>query len=294
MKYRSSVSRKAFLGLDYIIIIAAAIMCLFPLVHILAISLSSSAAATAGLVKLWPVDFTLKSYEYIMNKPEFFDSFLISIKRVLLGVPVNMIFTVLIAYPLSKNIQEFKARNVYAWILLVTMIFNAGLIPWYVVVNKTGLIDKIWALIIPSAVPVFNVILLMNFFKELPKEIDESARMDGAGHFRILVQMYLPISLPALATVTLFATVHHWNSWFDGLILMNSSKNYPLQSYLRTIVISTDTMEMSSKNMATLALVSDRTSKAAQLFLAMIPILCVYPFLQRYFMKGLVLGSVKG
>lgn len=155
--------------------------------------------------------------------------------------------------------------------------------------------DSIWALILPNAVPVFNVILLMNFFRGLPKEIEEAAFIDGAGHWTQILKIYLPLSTPAIATVTLFMTVGHWNGWFDGLIYMNSPKNYPLQSYLRTIIVEQEmTMLTSSEMLQSMNEISDRTLKAAQVFLAALPILAVYPLLQRYFMKGLVIGSIKG
>jgi putative aldouronate transport system permease protein len=154
--------------------------------------------------------------------------------------------------------------------------------------------DSIWALLIPSAVPVFNVILLQNFFKTIPAEIEESAYIDGAGHWVNLIFMYLPLSTPALATLSLFVVVGHWNAWFDGLIFMNRPENYPLQSYLQTVVVQRDLKAISIKDISDIIGVSERNSKAAQIFIAMMPILLVYPFLQRYFTKGIVLGSVKG
>ena len=162
------------------------------------------------------------------------------------------------------------------------------------VVRYLGLRDNILALILPGAVPVYFMILLMNFFRELPQEIEEAAYIDGAGYWTSLWKIYIPLSKPALATVTLFIVVGHWNSWFDGLIYMNSMENYPLQSYLQTTVIGVDFNRASLSNLASLAEVSDRTFKAAQVFVGSLPILIVYPFLQPFFIKGLVLGSVKG
>lgn len=164
-------------------------------------------------------------------------------------------------------------------------------------VRIAGLIDSIWALILPGAVSVFSIIVLMNFFRELPKEIEEAAFIDGAGHWRTLWQIYFPLSIPALATLTLFNAVGHWNSWFDGLILMNNTQNYPLQSYLQTVVVRFDTellSRLSTEEVKMLGEISNRTTKSSQIFVASLPILIIYPFLQRYFMSGLVLGSVKG
>jgi len=264
------------------------------MINVLAVSLSSSSAAAAGYVKLWPVDFTLDSYKYALSKPEFVRAFIVSLKRVALGYVINILLCILVAYPLSKSKKTFKWRDFYAWFFIITMLFNGGLIPTYMVVRYLGLRDNILALILPGAVPVYFMILLMNFFRELPQEIEEAAYIDGAGYWTSLWKIYIPLSKPALATVTLFIVVGHWNSWFDGLIYMNSMENYPLQSYLQTTVIGVDFNRASLSNLASLAEVSDRTFKAAQVFVGSLPILIVYPFLQPFFIKGLVLGSVKG
>jgi putative aldouronate transport system permease protein len=173
------------------------------------------------------------------------------------------------------------------------MLFGGGLIPWYMIIKDTGLMDTIWALVIPSAVPVFNVIVLLNFFRGLPKELEESAKLDGAGYFGVLWRIFVPLSMPSLATLLLFAVVAHWNSWFDGLILSNRTEHYPLQSFLQTIIIKLDPAYLTPRDAELHALVNDRTSRAAQIFVAAFPILIVYPFLQRFFIKGIVLGSVK-
>ena len=271
-----------------------AVVCLFPIVHILALSLSSASAAGSGLVALWPVDFTISSYQFVLENPAFGKSFLISLLRVLVGVPVNMILTIMVAYPLSRSREEFPARTYFVWFFLITVLFSGGLIPSYMVVQQTGLIDKFWALIIPGALPVFNVILLANAFRGIPKELEEAAAMDGAGHWTNLFKVLLPLSLPTLATVTLFVAVAHWNSWFDGLIYMNSPDKYPLQSYLQTVVINPDPRMLTERDLDLLKIISNRTTRAAQIFIAMVPILVVYPFLQGYFTTGIKLGSVKG
>jgi len=287
-------SRRTFIAFNYTFLIGLALLCLLPLVHVLAVSLSSSGAATAGLVKLWPVDFTWKSYEFALSKPEFLRSFVVSLQRVALGTMVNMTLAILIAYPLSKETSVFRLRTFYAWYFVITILFHGGLIPWYMTIKWTGLLGSMWALILPGAVPVFNVILLLNFFRGLPRELEESALVDGAGQWTTLWKIFVPLSLPALATIGLFTVVGHWNSWFDGLILMKHPDQYPLQSYLQTVVIQGDTSLMGFDNIEDLALISERTARAAQIFIGALPILCVYPFLQRFFVSGIVLGSVKG
>jgi putative aldouronate transport system permease protein len=271
-----------------------AILCLFPIVHTLALSLSSATAAASGRVTIWPVEFTLQSYRFVLDNPAFIRSFGVSLLRVLVGTPVNMILTILVAYPLSRSNNEFRMRGFFVWFFLITVLFSGGLIPWYMVIRQTGLIDSFWALIIPGALPVFNVILLTNSFRSIPKELEEAAAMDGAGHWTVLFRVLLPLSLPILATLTLFVAVFHWNSWFDGLILMNSPDKYPLQSYLQTVVVNPDPRMLTERDLALLQIISNRTTRAAQIFIAMIPILAIYPSLQRYFTTGIKLGSVKG
>lgn len=294
MRNQISTSRKTFSLFNYIVLGFTAFICILPLINVLSVSFSSSSAAAAGYVKLWPVEFTLDSYKYALSKPEFLQAFIVTVKRAIVGYGINMILCIFVAYPLSKEKRDFRWRNVYAWFFIVTMIFSGGLIPLYMVVRYLGLRDNLLSLVLPGAVPVYFVILLMNFFRELPHEIEEAAYIDGAGYWTSLWRIYLPLSKPALATVSLFVLIGHWNSWFDGLIFMNALENYPLQSYLQTTVIGVDFGRMSVAQLSSLAEVSDRTFKAAQVFLAILPILIVYPFLQPFFMKGLVLGSVKG
>lgn len=289
-----SVGRKIFMTFNYVLLTLTAMVCLLPLINVLAVSFSSSNAAAAGYVKLWPVEFTTASYEYALYKPQFMQAFMISLRRVVLGYVINMSVIILTAYPLSKEKTTFHARGYYAWVFIVTMMFSGGLIPTYMTIRNLGMLDTIWALVLPGAVPVFNVVLMMNFFRSIPHEIEEAAFIDGAGQWTTLFKIYLPLSLPSLATISLFVLVNHWNSWFDGIIYMNHTYNYPLQSYLRTIIISPDIQSMTSSEELVMSEISERTYKAAQIFLAAVPILCVYPFLQRYFMSGLTMGSVKG
>ncbi|MFD1135241.1 carbohydrate ABC transporter permease [Paenibacillus urinalis] len=295
--HHTTKAYRCFIIFNYVILTILALLCLFPIVNILAISFSSSEAVKAGSVTFWPVDFTLSSYQYILEHKQFLNSFGTSLLRVVLGVLVNLVCTILVAYPLSKEADKFRSRTVYAWIFVFTMLFSGGLIPGYLIVKEAGLLDSIWALILPGAVPIFNVLLMLNFFRGLPKELEEASWMDGAGHLRTLWSVYLPISLPSIATVTLFALVGHWNAWFDGMIYMKSPDHYPLATYLQSMLqqvqtISTDSMTF--EDAALLNQISDRTTQASQIFLSVIPILLIYPFLQRYFVHGLVVGSVKG
>ncbi len=283
-----------FACVNTVFLIAIALACLLPLVHIIALSFSSSSAAAAGYVKLWPVDFTLASYKFTAAREAFWRSMGISLERIAIGTPLNLLLTIMVAYPLSKSAQQFRFRLVYAWVFFLTMLFNGGLIPWYITIKQLHLLDSIWALVLPGAVPAFSIVLLLNFFRAVPRELEESAVVDGAGQWTTLWRIYVPISKPAIATLALFSMVEHWNSWFDGLILMGDPVRYPLQSYIQTIVVQMNLGSMSMEELKNLALISDRTLKASQIFLGSLPIIVVYPFLQRFFVKGIVLGSVKG
>ncbi|MEV5025637.1 carbohydrate ABC transporter permease [Paenibacillus sp. LPE1-1-1.1] len=291
---RRTPSRLLFLFANYIFLALFSLTCLFPIIHMAAMSLSSNAAVTAGWVTVWPVGFNLDSYKYIFSNHIFMNTVGVSFQRLILGVLLSLSLTVLAAYPLSKSNLKFRSRSVYSWFFVVTMIFNGGLIPTFMVVKETGLMDSIWALVLPSAVNVFNIVLMLNFFRTQPAELEESAQMDGAGTWRTLWSIYLPISKPSLATIALFTIIFHWNSWFDGMIYMNSPSHYPLQTYLRTVIVARDLTNMNANDLSLIANISNRTVLAAQLFVSMLPVLCIYPFLQKYFVKGLVLGSVKG
>lgn len=290
---QQTITEKVGYTLLLIILILITLTCLAPIWHMVAISFSDNTVVSAGLVTFIPKQFSLAAYEYILNDERFFQAFGVSIQRVLLGGAINFVLTVLAAYPLSKEKSEFPARDKLMWIFIFTMMFNGGLIPWYMTVKMTGIMDSIWALVLPGAVPVFNVVLLMNFFRAIPKEVGEAAKMDGAGAFTIMWKVYVPMSMAAIATVTLFSIVTHWNAFFDGMILINTPSGQPLQTYIRSLVVLPVSAEMSSENLEELMKLSEKTFSAAKIVVTMIPVLIVYPFLQKYFVSGITLGSVK-
>ncbi|MET3849283.1 putative aldouronate transport system permease protein [Paenibacillus sp. OAE614] len=293
MVMKPSFGRRVFLVSNLLFLVFISLLCLMPIIHILAISFSSGSAAAAGKVALWPVEFTTAAYDNVFGKPEYLRAFGVSIERVVAGTALSMLLTIVTAYPLSKDLNAFRLRTVYAWIFVFTILFNGGLIPTYLTIKSLGLIDSLGALVLPAAINVFNVILLLNFYRNLPKELEDASRIDGAGHFATLWKIYVPLSLPALATTGLFTMVGHWNSWFDGMLYMNHPENYPLQTFLQTVIIKMDFRFIKSDNVELMLQLSDRTSRAAQIFVAAFPILIVYPFLQRFFIKGIVMGSVK-
>lgn len=276
------------------LLILTFIICALPLLNVVALSFSGKEAALAGKVSLWPVDFTLTSYEYLLQETRFFRAFGVSVVRVLLGGGINVLMCLTMGYALSQETSIFPSRNRYMWILIFTMLFNGGVVPWYFAVQYTGIMDTIWALVIPGAVPAFNVILIMNFFRNLPKPIRESAQLDGAGEFSLLVRIYIPLAVPAIATITLFSIVAHWNNFFDGMLLINTSDRIPLQTYIQSLTIRTS--DISSLGLTAdqmMQRMSQRTFNSAKIVISTIPILVVYPYVQKYFVTGITLGSVK-
>ena len=296
MQYKTRANR-IFHFVNIFILAVVSLLCVLPFINLLAISFSDSAAVAAGAVGFTPVDFTLSAYEYALKGGKFIRALFISFERVFLGVGLNLILMVLTAYPLSKTRTKVAGRNIYMVYFVITMLVSGGMIPTYLVVTGLGLKDTIWALILPGALPVYNMVILMNFMRGIPEEIEEAAAIDGASPFQILTRVLLPILKPALATVGLFCIVTHWNDWFSGMIYMNNPDNYPLQTYLQSLLQNFEQLlrtQSSQDIQALLAQMDARTGRAAQLFLGAIPVMVIYPFLQKYFTKGLVLGSVKG
>lgn len=291
IKYKTTENRLFDFVVTFLLVLLG-LLCLLPLLHVLALSLSSKNAAVAGRVGFWPVEFTLASYEYLLQDARFFQAFLVSVKRVILGGGINLILTILMAYPLSLEKEEFPSRDRYMWFTIFCMLFGASVVPWYFVIKETGLLDSIWALVIPSGVPVYNVILLMNFFRNQPKAIKESAKIDGINQVQMMFLICVPLAKPAIATVTLFSVVGHWNNFFDGMLLINTPAKVPLQTYIQSLVINmSDTSKLSTEQL--INMMSQRTFNSAKIVIATIPILVIYPFMQKYFVTGITLGSVK-
>lgn len=294
MVQSKSLSYRIVTFFIYVMLIVAAFLSLAPLVNTIAISFSSKTAAMSGMVSFWPVEFSLSSYEKIMKDHAFWQAFMVSIKRVILGGGLNLILVILMAFPLSRSVKQFKYRNLYMWFLVFNMLFSGGIVPTYFVVSKLGIMNSIWALILPGAVPIFNVILMMNFFKGIPDSLEEAAIIDGASPLTVLWKIFLPISLPSIATITLFIIVGHWNAFFDGLIYINDQAKIPLQSYLQQLVLATQQTDgLTAEELASVANLSSMTLNSAKVLVSLVPILMIYPFLQRYLINGLVLGSVK-
>ena len=246
MKKYKSWKNRAFDAVVLVLLLLFGLSCLIPIMHVVALSLSSKNAALAGRVYLWPVELSFSPYKVLLTDAKFMQAMWISIQRVVLGGGLNLVLTVITAFALSQDEKDFPGRKVYMWFLIFAMMFGASLVPWYFIIKATGLMDSIWALVIPGALPVYNTILLMNFFRNLPREIKESALLDGIDPVQMMMKICVPLALPAIATVTVFSVVGHWNNFFDGLLLMNTPSNMPLQSYIQTLTNSNIDVSSSS------------------------------------------------
>ena len=291
---RFGVAYEVFNAFNLLFLVVLALLCLLPLVNILSISLSNATNAAAGDVTLWPVKFTWSAYIVAFSNRFFWSSMRISLERVVLGTALTMVMNIITAYPLSRDSSYFRARRYWIWYFFFPTLFGGGLIPTFLIVKFTGLYDTIWALIVPGCAGIWNCILMLNFFRQLPKELEEAAFMDGAGHLKVLMNVIVPVSKPVLATVMLFTMVGHWNDWFGAYVYASKPQNYPLQTYLMSLLNLDVTRVTDFKQRQLLERMSPKTLRAAMVFITALPILLVYPFLQKYFAKGLVLGSVKG
>ena len=299
MKIKKSKGRIAFEVINYTILGLLALMCIFPFIHLLAVSFSADEFTSKGEVFLLPKGFTLQAYEYLAQKKEFFTALGISVLRTVIGTAISLIVIVMTAYPLSKTDGRFKGRTVFTWFFLITMFLGGGLFATYFLYKQLGLLNSFLVYILPGACDVWFVLMLMNFFRGIPKEIEEAALIDGAGQFSVLFKLYIPLAMPSIATIILFTAIGQWNSWFDGIMFMNDPSKYPLQSYLYTMIISSDPTKQSGftltpEQLEALKNIGGKNLQSAQIFLGILPIALVFPFLQRFFVKGITVGSVKG
>ena len=277
-----------------VFLVIAALLCVYPMWYTLAVSFSSKAAVSAGKVWLLPSGFNLGSYKKLLADNQFFRSFLVSVERVAVGCSLNMLLMALTAYPLCLPREKFPWGKAYIWFFVANMLLSGGMIPAYIVVRNYHLLNSFWSMILPGALPIYNMILLVNFFRNVPYELNEAATIDGAGPLQILFRIYVPVSLPSLACLLLFAFVGHWNSYFDGLLYINDLAKQPLQTYIYQISAVLDPQNMTPEQLREASKLSDLTLNSAKVVIAMIPIMALYPFLQKYFVTGMTLGSVKG
>lgn len=289
MKKKITVGHAVIVG----ILILLALVSIYPMWYTLIVSLSDKVPVEAGNVTLLPKEFTPNSYTRLLRDTSFIASFFVSVKRVVLGCSLNMLMLVLTAYPLCLPQNRFPAAKYYKWFFFINMLFSGGMIPSYVLMRQYNLFDTIWVLVLPGAVPLWNLILLINFFRIVPYSLNESATIDGANPLQVLFRIYIPLSLPSLACLLLFQFVGHWNAYFDGLIYIRDAAKQPLQTYIYQISTHIDFQTMTSDQIIEALKTSDKTLNAAKVIIAMVPILCMYPLLQRYFITGMTLGATK-
>ncbi|WP_240761979.1 carbohydrate ABC transporter permease [Paenibacillus thalictri] len=281
--------RYMFQAINVLIMVVLAAAAIFPFIHVLARSLSDEAAITSGKVVMLPVDMTWLAYEAVIHNAGMNQAFLFTAYLTVVGTLVNLLLTVFGAYPLSK--PGLIGRKGIWMFILFTMFFSGGIVPTYLVVKALGLLDSVWALIFPIAISTFNLIIMKTFFQGMPVELDEAAKLDGATDIGILFRIMLPLSLPIIATLTLFYAVDHWNEFYHALLYNSDSSKFTLQLKLRELVLQGQTaqlMEGSSQQN-----IPKESLKAASIMYATLPILVVYPWLQKYFVKGALIGSLK-
>lgn len=281
---------KLFNMFNIILLAAIGLSMVLPLIHIIAQSLSNNVAINAGEVSFWPVGFTLGSYKLILQDPTIWLGFRNSAILTVFGTLINLFMTTTLAYPLSR--PEYLFRKTILIMVLFTLIFSAPLIPNYLLVKQLGLLDTLWALMLPMAISAFNLFVMRSFFMNLPVELLDSARMDGCGEFRILWNIVLPLSKPAMATMGIMYAVGHWNRYAEAVFYIDSRNWIPLQVRLREIVF-TDQFGQSDVSSELMLFLSPEGIKMAVIVVATVPILLVYPFLQKHFIQGMMVGSVK-
>ena len=271
-----------------IILVFFAALIIFPFWHAFVISISSQESYARNSFLLWPTELDFTAYQSVFTDSRLWNGYKITLILLFGGTLYQLFFTVITGYALSRN--NLVGKNFVMNMILVTMFFGGGLIPYYVLIRSLGMIDTIWVMIIPGAIDTFNMLLMRNYFASLPKELEESARIDGANDVQIFVKIFLPLSLPMLATIGLFFAVGNWNSWYNGM-LFNSSQNLKtLQQVLQDIVVNTSST-IPNPNPTK---INTESVKMAAIFFTIIPMMLFYPFLQRYFVKGIVVGAIKG
>ncbi|MDQ0919201.1 carbohydrate ABC transporter permease [Paenibacillus sp. V4I5] len=290
MPYDKTLGNRLFDIFNYSFLLIFSIACALPFLYVLAVSFTSPAEVARGGIILFPKEWSLASYRYIFSTDTLIRSLMVSIYITVVGTFINLLFTSLMAYPLSKT--HIRGRQFILLAVLFTMLFGGGLIPTYFVVKALGLTNTLWALMIPSAISAFNLIVLKNFFQQIPDGLEDSAKIDGCSDLGVLFRIVLPLSMPAMATFALFYAVSHWNQFFNAVMYINDNSKWPIQVLLREIVI----LAQSRIGDASIddTEIQPLTIRMAVIVFATVPILFVYPFLQKHFTKGVLLGSVKG
>lgn len=275
-------------GIVFVILGLAGLAAIFPLMYVVTVSITpfTEVLKNGGFI-LIPKSITFSAYHKLFTESNIPNAFWVTVLITVIGTIVNLILTALMAYPLSR--KALPGRNIFLMMVVFTMLFSGGIIPTYLIVKSLGLIDSIWSMILPNAVWSFNVLIMKSFFENLPEELFESARMDGAKEFRILMQIVIPLSVPSLLTIGLFYMVGHWNEFFQAVMYVTDRTLFPLQVVIREILMLTQQPMENAENM-----MPTETIQMASVVMASLPIIIIYPFIQKHFTNGMLLGSVKG
>ncbi|OHE65044.1 MAG: sugar ABC transporter permease [Treponema sp. GWB1_62_6] len=294
MNSQKKLGSRAFDVANLIALAALVFVTIYPLYYIGIVSISDGTAVNRGDVRLLPVDPTFEAYLTVFRNKDIWRAYSSAIIYTVAGTLINLFFSSLCAYPLSR--KDFYGRSVFTFIIALTMFLSGGMIPLYIVVRKLRLIDTMWALVLPGAVNTFNMIIMRTFFQGIPASLHESARIDGANDIRVLRSIVLPLSMPIMATMTLFYAVQHWNSFFNALIYLNTKAKYPVQIMLRNIVVASEFADQQADigSVSTNFNVVAQNYKYAVIMITVLPIICAYPFLQKHFAKGAMIGAIKG
>jgi len=289
-----SRGEKIFGVFNYILMTVFALLFIYPMWDVVRISISSTAEVGRMGFKLWPSEFSSIGYRFVLANEYIWSGYKNTFFRLILGVPISMIMMVLCAYPLAK--RDLPLRTPLTMFIVFTMFFSGGLIPNYILIRDLGLYDTIWALVLPGAIPTFSMLIMRNNFLAMPQELEDSARIDGASYTRALISIVLPLSTAILATVALWSIVGHWNAWFDNLLFIKNGRDYGLQAILRKIIIDAAPSYSPDRvpGEEILVLPSAEVTKCATIIVSTVPILCFYPFVQKYFVKGIMVGGLKG
>ncbi|MCK9794618.1 carbohydrate ABC transporter permease [Isoptericola sp. 4D.3] len=290
---RDTRGYRAFTVFNTAALVVVSLLMLYPFVTVLAQSFSSPGAIKAGMVSFWPVGFNLETYRAVAQDQMFWTSYRNTVVYTLVGTTVAMVLTTTFAFVISK--RHLRGRGVLIGIAVFTMFFNGGLVPNYVLISSLGLKNTMWAVVLPGAVSVFNLLVMKSFFENLPQELEEAAQIDGLGWFGIFGRIVLPLSKAVLATMVLFYSVAYWNDWFAAFLYLDKNDLFPVTLFLRNLIAGASTT--ASEGAAAVGSTTQAVSaniQAVTMILTIVPIVCVYPFVQRFFVSGVMLGSVKG
>lgn len=292
-RIRRTFGSRAFDVFNVIFMLLFLLVTLYPFWYVVIVSLSDGKAVLSGQVSLWPVNITLDTYRVVLRDSSIITGFKNTVIYTTLGTFINLVCTSLCAYPLSR--PDLLGKKQVMGMIVFTMFFSGGMIPAYLVMNQMKLIDTIWAMVLPGAISTYNMIVMRTFFMGIPESLHESACLDGANDWQVLVRIVLPLSMPIMATMLLFYAVGHWNSYMNALLYLNSKSLFPLQSILRNMVVDGQLSEAQTQvGGGSSFTVIETTMKYATIVVSTLPILLIYPFVQKYFVKGVMIGSIKG